>query len=111
MPSATDGRNEQRDGMSLRDYFAARAPSPMSWFTPVLPPFPEDDWRVGERHCTNHNYALMWANEHGGLVENVNAAAQTKWHNESHLIAHCQWAYMWADFMLSARLQTQEGHK
>ena len=25
MPSATDGRNEQRDGMSLRDYFAAKA--------------------------------------------------------------------------------------
>jgi hypothetical protein len=40
-----------KDGMTMRDYFAARAPAPMSWFTPTIPPRPEDDWRVGERRC------------------------------------------------------------
>jgi hypothetical protein len=92
-----------KDGMTMRDYFAARAPAPMSWFTPTIPPRPEDDWRVGERRCTNHNYALEWAKEHGGYITNHNADAQTKWANESHLIALCQWNYTYADAMLAER--------
>lgn len=91
------------NGMTLRDWFATHAPEPMLWFTPTLPPRPEDDWRVGERRCTNHNYALEWAREHGGMVTNHAYEAQLKWSNESHLIALCQWRYTYADFMLGAR--------
>ena len=95
---------ENGAGMSLRDWFAGQAPSePQSWFSPVLLERPPDAWRVGERICTNHNYALEWAREHGGFVRNDNADAQVAYDRDIEKQRFVQWPYAWADAMISAR--------
>ncbi|MBV1814487.1 hypothetical protein KTT58_17215 [Pseudomonas viridiflava] len=77
-------------GMSLRDYFAANAPSiPFAWFAPNMDSAePElvgtQDLETGEMRNSNHREIQAWV-------------------AERYKQACIQWPYAWADLMLAAR--------
>lgn len=76
-------------GMSLRDYFAAKAPSiPFAWFEPVMDQ-PKPEFR-GTRDSS------------GGFSE-TNEVEISAWKLEYYRQQCIQWPYAWADLMLSAR--------
>lgn len=117
------------EGMSLRDYFAAHAPSnPQSWFEPAMPdkpsrlnePQPEPlDFGVSPANCEK---ATRWAmdpcwdlNEQSEFEEFVRAAKNywersgarlseiDSWESERKAQRRKQWPYAWADAMLQER--------
>lgn len=79
-------------GMSLRDYFAAHAPSiPYAWFEPVMgserPEFEGVRNASGEFESTNQDVIDAWKLE--------------------HYKQQCiQWPYAWADLMVAARVKS-----
>lgn len=76
-------------GMSLRDYFAAKAPSiPFAWFDPVMEQ-PKPEFR-GTRDSS------------GGFSE-TNEVEISAWKLEYYKQQCIQWPYAWADLMLAAR--------
>lgn len=93
---------QSEPGMTLRDYFAAHAPSdPQPWFTPKMPPRPESryvgedgtvyaSWREAEQEC-------------GDTYINSAATAQDDWHVELQKQRFIQWPYAWADEQLKQR--------
>lgn len=101
-----DGRN----GMTLRDYFAAHAPSkPAPWFSPktlISPhwserhgiPMPHGDGRSGSAsagHCGACDEYFRKSAEWD--------AAQEKRRSEYEMACHVEWPWAYADAMLRAR--------
>lgn len=76
-------------GITVRDYFAMRAPSiPFAWFEPVMP-YPKPEFS-GTRDSS------------GGFVE-TNEVEISAWKLEHYKQQCIQWPYAWADLMLAAR--------
>lgn len=89
-------------GMTLRDYFAARAPeTPASWFKPSLPVRPPDKW-VG---CDGWQFDTEddAATRCGLAYSNDNAPLIAKWEEECAVAKYVQWRWAYADAMLAAR--------
>jgi hypothetical protein len=78
------------DGMTLRDYFAARAPQRPLWhFDPAMPPRPEEfSYKGGARTQEELN---------------DNARAIIEWEKARDTQTLVQWPWVWADAMLKAR--------
>lgn len=111
MPNEREGRYHPETystgGMSLRDYFAAHAPIEIhSWFNPVLPERPQDEWGAtnsGMRFM-NYNAAAKWCQEHVECTPtNRQWEAQAEWDKSIERERLIQWPYAWADAMLKAR--------
>lgn len=84
-------------GMTLRDYFAAHAPTDYhSWFAPRMPLRPAPDF-------SDHDHP----NEPRCLGEwdcvAVNADVLSAYDDERRRQCELQWPYAWADAMLAAR--------
>jgi len=105
----TDEHGEYRlpwQGMTLRDYFMAHAPTePQPWFVPVMPPAPDLSIWVGESGRKYEGERAAMGSEEGlrGKVRPVNADAYYAWRNEQGKQRYVQWPAAWADEMLKAR--------
>lgn len=77
------------DGMSLREYFAAHAPSGPLWeFRPKMPPRP--------------NYKRTGANDEDGRPISNHAEVES-WDRDYKIQMIAQWPWAWADAVLAAR--------
>lgn len=90
-------------GMTLRDYFAAHAPTdPQPWFLPTMPPKPKSKW-IDE---DGKEYSSRWEAEEAvgfdGYVD-ANLEAVGMWEAEYVKARFTQWPYAWADEQLQER--------
>lgn len=84
-------------GMSLRDYFAAHAPSePQLWFQPSMPPKPVARYDHDHEKC-DYCEALP-----------ANFRERDDWNTEREKQRFVQWPYAWAAAMLDRRRVIQE---
>lgn len=113
--SQPPGKSAQSDGMTLRDYFAARAPAEIpDWFTHVepskaFPPMP-DYTKLDETH---QKIALDWQSdpvfdlpeELTWYGEKVKAHREGKraWAILDRRERYVQWRWAYADMMLAGR--------
>lgn len=86
----------QTFGMSLRDYFAAHAPTEYaSWYAPKMPPRPAviyDHEHPNEHRCTREWDCVP-----------VNVDELRAYDDERRLQLELQWPYAWADAMIAER--------
>lgn len=103
------------DGMTLRDYFIAHAPTePQPWFQPMMPPRPATPFA---HQCLNSDDLRDWNNErldyepdacspelraYGVRPEAAQSGAHA-WDKEHEKQRYVQWPAAWADAMLAAR--------
>lgn len=87
--------------MTLRDYFAAHAPTePLGWFEPRMPPQPEPAY--DHDHPGDRCYSMIDGSQ---LCAPVNAAERRAWRDEYNRQYSVQWPYAWADAQLAVREQ------
>lgn len=106
-------------GMTLRQYFAARAPHEIpAWIEPVMPPEPEEKWldqdtgeeaeeyetQSDEFKITKAMAGIALAAKRNGLFfDNVNAKAQEAWRKAYQIQRFAQWPWFWADMVIGAQ--------
>lgn len=90
-----------QDGMTLLDYFAARAPlEPQSWFEPVMSgPRPE------AKYDHDHPNAPRCCGEFECAP--TNAAERSAWLDDYRRQYVVQWPYAWASAMLTERARAK----
>lgn len=82
-------------GMSLRDFFAAHAPTPPDWFAPEISPKPEPEFNCSgtsahERACSRECGDSNWDQ-------------RIAWERARERQRLIQWPYVWADLQLGER--------
>lgn len=119
-----DGSSEMPytiEGMTLRQYFAARAPHEIpAFFKPVMPPEPESRWlnqdtgEQAEKHeiesldfkITKTSPKLGIGTEakmNGEKFDNVNFPLIEAWHEAYKIQRFAQWPWFWADMVIGAQ--------
>lgn len=94
----------QKNGLTKRELFASMAPDePQSWFEPVIPPRPQDDWRHShsEWRFTSHSAAVEHCRNHGGSPVNHALDAQKAHDADINRQRYIQWPWAWADAVLA----------
>lgn len=102
-PAAGLDVNHPMSGLTIRQYLAAHAPAePQPWFTPILGPRPEDDWRHSRSDWRFDTYsaAVEHCQKHGGEPVNANWDTQRAWDNDRERQRFIQWPWAWADALL-----------
>lgn len=92
-------------GMTLRDYFAAHAPSqPQPWFKPIVSKCPERAWEStdGSVKFASVQEAEKAMGEFGEFHD-ANAEAIREWGNEFDKQQWLQWPFAWADEQIKQR--------
>lgn len=91
-------------GLTIREYFAARAPlEPQFWFMPTMPtPCPDNVWRSedGSKYYPTQYLAEQAEGEDGYL--DANAEVIRNWQREQRKQLLIQWPWAWADAVLEA---------
>ena len=94
-------------GMSLREYFAVRAPvDPAAWFQPIFRDRPANAWEGRSLHANtkltfiSHQEARKACGED---FRNANAEAIQEWEQERDKQRLVQWPWAWADAVIKAR--------
>jgi len=88
------------EGITLRDYFIAHAPTePWDWFEPVMPPAPkptpQKNFYGDCRHLPEY---LQYQQDIANARDEIG-----KWDKEKERQRMIQWPIFWADTMLEAR--------
>lgn len=117
-----DGSSElpylAQTGMTMREYFAARAPRDIpGWFEPVMPEFPDSYWIDEDTGVltpdANLNDAtfkargefkiIYTAMAKGFRYNNARFAEQERWFRAQRIQKFSQWPWFWADMVIGAQ--------
>jgi hypothetical protein len=102
-----DHRHDGHNGMTLRQYYKAAAPTaPQDWFVPTMPPKPKAEWRLSalpEWRFDGYEAAVRRFNDSrcGGTIDDINEPALREWEKELQKQRFIQWPGAWADALLS----------
>lgn len=115
--SFRDDHHEFAPGLTVREYFAARAPAePQAWFVPVMatkaPAVPQWGSIADEKVCEDVRVALDCGTdpvtpEGAAFIEHQNAQykAADAWEQERRKQRLIQWPWAWADAVIAAGAQ------
>jgi hypothetical protein len=91
--------------VTLRDYFAARAPERQGWFVPNPPATlaPAPIYRIGELLFDDWDAAVKHAGFRRSDITTDNEAAIEEWDRRRSQQIATEWPWAWADALLAKR--------
>lgn len=95
-----------QSGMTLRDYFAAKAPAqPWPFYQPTMPPRPTLGVAVSDDGQRKYLTAIDAERKEGDCWSWSNRNAVDEWDAENKRQYYIQWPYFYADAMLAERMK------